>query len=58
VDIVDIMLVAIRWGMTSSDPDWDPRYDLDNDGDVDMADIMLVATHWGKRCEVDKAELL
>ena len=40
VDIVDIMLVAIHWGMTSADGlashaiGWDPRYDLDDDGAV------------------------
>ena len=50
VGIVDIMLIAARWGMTSADPDWDPRYDLDADGDVDIADIMLVAAHWGETC--------
>lgn len=50
VDIVDIILVAVRWGMTSDDPDWDLRYDLDSDGDIDIADIMIVVTHWGETC--------
>ena len=50
VDIEDIMQVAVRWHMTSADPNWDSRYDLDADGDVDIVDIMLVAAHWGETC--------
>jgi hypothetical protein len=50
VNIIDIMLVAARWGMTSADLDWDLRYDVDGDGDVDIADIMLVAMPWGETC--------
>jgi hypothetical protein len=50
VDIVDIMLVAVRWGSHAGDELYDPAYDLDHDGDVDIADIMLVAVHWGGRC--------
>jgi len=50
VDIVDIMLVASRWQMTSADPDWDPRYDLDASDRIDIVDIMLVAVNWGETC--------
>jgi RHS repeat-associated protein len=51
ITVVDIMLVASRWGMTEADPDWDPRYDLYADGKIDIADIMLVAVHWRETCE-------
>ena len=50
VDIVDIMLVAVRWGSHAGDERYDPAYDLDHDGDVDIVDIMLVAARWGGRC--------
>jgi len=50
VDIVDIMLAAIRWDSRVGDELYDPTYDLDHDGDVDIADVMLVAVHWGERC--------
>jgi N-acetylneuraminic acid mutarotase len=51
VNIVDIMLVAIRWNTFVGDPDYDPTYDLDGDGDIDIMDILLVAVHWGETCE-------
>ena len=50
VDIVDIMLVASRWGTRTGDAKYDARYDLDGDGDIDIVDIMMVAAHWGERC--------
>jgi len=45
------MLVASRWGTAQGDARYDPRYDLDSDGDIDIVDIMAVAIHWGERCE-------
>jgi len=50
VDIVDIMLVAVRWRSQVGDELYDPLYDLDNDGDIDIVDIMLAVVHWGERC--------
>jgi hypothetical protein len=51
VDIVDIMLVAARWGAHIGDANYDPYYDLDHDGDIDIVDIMEVAAHWGEMCD-------
>ena len=51
VDIVDIMLIAVRWGTHDGDANYDPYYDLDHDGDIDIVDIMLVAAHWGETCD-------
>jgi hypothetical protein len=51
VDIVDIMLVAVRWGTRVGDANYDPYYDLDHDGDIDVVDIMEVAAHWGETCD-------
>ncbi|MBM4430983.1 MAG: hypothetical protein FJ026_11655, partial [Chloroflexi bacterium] len=50
VDIVDIMLVASRWGTKVGDAAYVAGYDLDGDGDIDVIDIMLVAIHWGEVC--------
>ncbi len=51
VTVADIMLVVARWGMTSADPDWDPRYDFDGNEVIDIADVMQVAAHWKETCE-------
>jgi Spy/CpxP family protein refolding chaperone len=51
VDIVDIMLVAARWGAHAGDANYDPYYDLDHDGDIDIVDIVEVAAHWGEMCD-------
>ncbi|MFQ5812824.1 MAG: carboxypeptidase regulatory-like domain-containing protein [Anaerolineae bacterium] len=52
VDIADITLVASIWHTAVGDDDYDPDYDLDDNGKVDIVDIMLVAVHWGETCEV------
>jgi hypothetical protein len=51
VTVVDIMLVASRWGTHIGDIRYDGLYDLDNSGNIDIVDIMIVATHWRERCE-------
>jgi hypothetical protein len=50
VDIVDIMLVASRWGCRCGDACYWDRCDLDNDCDIDIIDILLVAGRWGTVC--------
>jgi hypothetical protein len=50
VDVVDIMLVASRWGSSVGDPEYDARYDLDGNGTIDTADVMLVAARWDTHC--------
>ena len=51
VNVADVMKVANRWRVVDTDPDWNPRYDLDNDGNIDIVDIMLVVAHWGETCQ-------
>ncbi len=51
VDIVDARLVASRWGAVEGDPDYDPRYDLDDDGDIDLDDLFIVLENWGRTCD-------
>ena len=50
VDILDIMLVAARWGATQGQANYDPRFDLDHDLDIDIVDIMHVVIHWSEVC--------
>ncbi|MDW7679816.1 MAG: FlgD immunoglobulin-like domain containing protein, partial [bacterium] len=53
VDIIDIQLVAAHWNTKQGDPNFDPIYDVDNqgqgDGDVDIIDVQLVASWWNKQ---------
>jgi len=52
VDIIDIQLVAAHWNTKVGDPNYDAKYDVDNegqgDGDIDIIDIQLVAAWWNK----------
>jgi len=52
VDIIDIQLVAARWNTQLGDDDYDPIYDLDNEGEgdgyIDIIDIQLVASWWNQ----------
>ena len=50
VDIVDIMLVASRWGCRCGDTCYTSACDLDDDCDIDIIDILLVASRWGTVC--------
>jgi len=50
VDILDLIIVAIAYGSTPVDPNWDERADLNNDGQVDLLDLIAVATHYGESC--------
>ena len=51
VNVSDIQGIATRWRMTNTDPNWNPRYNLNNDGNIDIVDIMLAVTHWGETCQ-------
>ncbi|MBC8422415.1 MAG: DUF11 domain-containing protein, partial [Chloroflexi bacterium] len=50
VDVVDVMEVAIRWGLTPGDPNWNDKYDVNGDGAITVVDIMMVAAQWGQTC--------
>lgn len=56
VDTLDIQAVAAHWPLTAANPDpdgnpatpnYEARYDIDQDGDVDVVDIMLASAQWG-----------
>lgn len=52
IDIIDIQLVCARWNTRVGHPNYDPQYDVDNegegDGDIDIIDIQLVASWWNR----------
>lgn len=48
VDIFDIVIVAVVFGSTRGDPNWDPNADINCDGVVDIFDIVPVALHFGE----------
>lgn len=48
VDIIDIQLVASRWGSTRSSANFLAAYDVNSDGTIDIFDIQLVASWWNK----------
>ena len=48
VDIVDVQLVAARWGSRQGDALYDAQYDLDDDGDIDIVDVQIVAARWNQ----------
>lgn len=56
VGVEDIQLVASRWRLTAANPDpdglpdtpnYDARYDVDNDGVINIVDVVIVAGHLG-----------
>ena len=53
-DVLDIQKVAAHWNTRVGDPDYDPLYDVDNEGqgngdiDIDILDIQLVASWWNR----------
>jgi hypothetical protein len=53
IDIRDVMAVVRRWGAVEGDPDYDPLYDMDADGDIDIVDVQIEAGLWGRRCDDD-----
>ncbi len=50
VAIPDILILAQKFGLTSSSPNWDPKYDLDGNNAVTIADLFAAAREFGQRC--------
>ena len=47
----DILGEINRWNMTSSNPAWDPKYDLDNNDRIDLFnDILGTIAQWNMEC--------
>ncbi|PKP59793.1 hypothetical protein CVT91_06160 [Candidatus Atribacteria bacterium HGW-Atribacteria-1] len=57
VDFEDLMIFAMAYGSTSSDPNWNPVCDIAGlggvlipDGVIDFEDLMIFAMHYGETC--------
>jgi parallel beta-helix repeat protein len=48
VDIFDIVTVAVAYGSTPSDPNWNPNADLVEDNIIDIFDLVTIAIHFGE----------
>ena len=48
VDILDLLAFSEVYGLTSSDPNYDTRMDMDNNGVIDVLDFLLFAEVYGK----------
>lgn len=46
VDIVDIQIVAGRWGTTLGQPEYLYEHDLNGNDEIDVNDIIIAANHW------------
>lgn len=45
----DLDAIADKYGTQEGDPDWDPLYDLNDDGIVDIMDVVTAAHNYGKK---------
>jgi hypothetical protein len=48
VNILDIVKIAIKFGMIYPNADWDPNADINNDGKINILDIVIVAINFGQ----------
>lgn len=51
VNLADFLLFAAHFGTNDGDPNWDPLFDLDSDGQVGFSDFLIFIRNWGKTCE-------
>ncbi len=56
VDIMDIQLVAGRWGADRYAANYLPVYDVNSDGFIDIFDIQLVAFWWNKTIPLARSD--
>lgn len=57
VNILDVTIVSSCFGMSSSDPNFDPRADTDGDSDVDYDDLLYVYNHFGETYPIISVEI-
>ena len=50
VAIFDLLALAPKFGLNSSSPDWDPKYDIDDNNFVNVFDILIAAREFTQRC--------
>lgn len=50
VDIEDLVVVALAWGTSPGDPDWNSLADLSKDNFIDVEDLSTVGRNYGTTC--------
>ncbi len=50
VAIFDLLALAPKFGLNSFSPDWDPKYDIDDNNFVNVFDILIAAREFTQRC--------
>jgi len=48
VNMIDLYLVALHYGETPEDPNWDYHMDVDRNNIINMIDLYIVAIHFGE----------
>lgn len=48
IDFDDIVQIAMAYGSTPGDSNWNPNADIDGDNDVDFDDVVTAAMNYGK----------
>ena len=49
IDIADFLLLVSRFGLTTGDPGFEAKYDIDGNGIVGFSDFLIFAEGFGKR---------
>lgn len=53
ITVVDLILIILRFGANEGpppSPDWDPAFDLNDDGRVIISDLIIEAQQFGRQC--------
>jgi hypothetical protein len=49
VNLEDLVQLALAYGSTPGDPNWNPTADIDNSGVVGLSDLVILALHYGQQ---------
>ena len=48
VDVSDAVIIALAWGATPADPQWNIKADVNNDKEINILDAARLTLHWGQ----------
>jgi hypothetical protein len=50
ITVGDLLAIILKFGTNSTQPDWNPAYDLNDSGNVDILDLLIEAQEFGRAC--------